>query len=254
MPPKLPAEINLTPGTIAAALTPAAIAAETLFSSIPSMTISYTAFDPAGILLSATFSRRVGQYFSFVDAGMNLYFRLPTFEPLATIPPGKLVIVPGNCIDRFDCCLCAQECGHLVLSHDKEIAAGNTLYDAEFFFANIFSLHDRDDPAFPSADFFLVFVTVTKEVKFDLYLFFSSGDPVENSSRRCSQDTFGKAFDNLLFEFLLARTDQDCNRRAFRQVSGLQGYTPSIPASHGQPIADVANPVASVAAFLAHSS
>jgi len=33
----------------------------------------------------------------------------------------------------------------------------------------------------------------------------------------------------------------------------LAGMSPSMPASQGHPIADVANPVASVAAFLAHS-
>ena len=40
VPPKFPAEMNFTPGTMTAALTPAAIAAATDFSSRPSITIS----------------------------------------------------------------------------------------------------------------------------------------------------------------------------------------------------------------------
>jgi len=40
VPPKFPADMNFTPGTMTAALTPAPIAAATDFSSIPSITIS----------------------------------------------------------------------------------------------------------------------------------------------------------------------------------------------------------------------
>ena len=183
---------------------------------------------------------------------MNLYFRLPTLEPLATIPPGKLVMVPGTLAIASAATSAPMSAAIWFSPMTKKLPPATPL-----------TMPNSSSPTYspfmigmtqhflPPTSFWYSYPSPKKwsfTAIFSSALVMPLKTAVVGAVRTHSASlstTWSLSF------FLLAQIRIETPGRP----SGVwvPSSSCSMPASHGQPIADVAKPVASVAAFRAHS-